>query len=57
MEIYIEDDSAITVSEMKQKAVNLKDVDCVIIDYFGLIALEIKRTDRTQECYDISKKS
>lgn len=54
-EIYIEDQPLITVSEMKQKVVNLKDVDCVIIDYLGLIAPEIKRTDRMQECHDISK--
>lgn len=55
IEIYIEDQPVITVSEIKQKVVNLKDVDCVIIDDFGLITPEIKRTNRMQECHDISR--
>lgn len=54
-EIYIEDQPVITVSEMKQKIKELKNVDCVVIDYFGLITPEIKRNDRMQECYDISR--
>lgn len=56
MEIYIDDKPGITVSEMKQKVKDLKDVDCVVIDYFGLIRPEIKRADRMQECHDISRK-
>lgn len=56
MEIYIDDTPGITVSEMNQKIKNLKDVDCVVIDYFGLIRPEIKRTDKMQECHDISRK-
>lgn len=56
MEIYIDDTPGITVSEMNQKIKDLKNVDCVVIDYFGLIRPEIKRTDRIQECHDISRK-
>lgn len=55
MEIYIDDTPGITVSEMNQKIKDLKNVDCVVIDYFGLIKPEIKRSDRAQECHDISK--
>lgn len=56
MEIYIDDTPGITVSEMNQKIKNLKNVDCVVIDYFGLIRPEIKRMDKMQECHDISRK-
>lgn len=55
MIIYIDDKPITTVSEMKQKVKDLKGVDCVVIDYFGLITPEIKRTDRTQESHDISR--
>lgn len=55
MEIYIDDKPVITVSEMNQKIKDLNNVDCVVIDYFGLIRPEIKRTDRIQECHDISR--
>lgn len=55
MEIYIEDKPLITVLEIKQKVIDLKNVDCVVIDYFGLIRPEIKRTDKMQECHDISR--
>lgn len=55
MEIYIDDKPITTVSEMNQKIEDLKNVDCVFIDYFGLITPEIKRTDRAQECHDISR--
>lgn len=56
IEIYIDDTPGITVSEMNQKIKNLKNVDCVVIDYFGLIRPEIKKTDKMQECHDISRK-
>ena len=55
MEIYIDDKPVITVSEMNQKIKDLNNVDCVVIDYFELIRPEIKRTDRIQECHDISR--
>lgn len=56
MIIYIDDKPITTVSEMNQKIKNLKNVDCVVIDYFGLIRPEIKRMDKMQECHDISRK-
>lgn len=52
MEIYIDDTPVITVSEMNQKIKDLKNVDCVVIDYFELIRPEIKKADKMQECYD-----
>ena len=55
MKIYIDDNPAPTVSEIKQKVKDLKDVDCAVIDYLGLIKHEIKEIDRTREVYDISK--
>lgn len=55
MKIYIDDNPAPTVSEIKQKVKDLKDVDCVVIDYLGLIKPEIKEADGTREVYDISK--
>lgn len=55
MKIYIDDNPAPTVSEIKKKVKDLKYVDCVVIDYLGLIKPEIKGADRTQEVYDISR--
>lgn len=55
MKIYIDDNPAPTVSEIKKKVKDLKDIDCVVIDYLGLIKPEIKEADRTREVYDISK--
>lgn len=54
MEIYIDDTPAPTVSDMKQKVKDLKDVDCVVIDYLSLITPEIKRTYKMQEISGIS---
>lgn len=36
-ELYFDDTSSITVAEMKARARRLKNVDCIIIDYLGLI--------------------
>lgn len=53
--IFIDDKPIITVSEIKQKVIELENVDLVVIDYFGLIKPEMKREYKWQENQDISR--
>lgn len=53
-ELYIDDSSCITVSEIKQRIEQLGYVDCVIIDYLALIKYEKKLTRRIDETNEIS---
>lgn len=54
-ELYLVDNSTITVPEMKALVRQLRDVDCVIIDYLGLINSAEKAENRVQEVTKITK--
>ena len=55
IELYFDDTANITVPEMKAKARKLKGVDCVFIDYLGLINSTKKSENRTNEVSDITR--
>ena len=54
-ELYLSDASAITVPEMKSIVRRMRDVDCVIIDYLGLINSAERTENRVQEVTKITK--
>ena len=54
-ELYFDDTSSITVPEMKAKIRRLKNVECVIIDYLGLIKGSTKTDNRVQEVSEITR--
>ena len=54
-ELYFDDSSNITVAEMKARARRLKDVDCIIIDYLGLVKSGTKVESRVQEVTEITR--
>lgn len=54
-ELYFDDTSNITVPEMKAKVRRMKDVDCVIIDYLGLIKSPTRVENRVQEVTEITR--
>lgn len=54
-ELYFDDNSSITVTEMKAKTRKLGGVECVIIDYLGLITSGKKTENRTQEVSEITR--
>ena len=54
-ELYFDDTANITVTEMKAKTRKLKGVDCVIIDYLGLITSNKRTENRTTEVSDITR--
>lgn len=54
-ELYFDDTSTITVAEMKARARRLKNVDCIIIDYLGLIRSGTKVENRVQEVTEITR--
>ncbi len=54
-ELYFDDTSTITVSEMKAKTRKLGGVECVIIDYLGLITSGKRVENRTQEVSEITR--
>ena len=54
-ELYFDDASAITVPEMKAKVRRMRDVDCVIIDYLGLIKSPHRIENRVQEVTEITR--
>lgn len=54
-ELYFDDTSAITVPEMKAKTRRLGGVECVIIDYLGLIKGAAKAENRVNEVSEITR--
>ncbi len=54
-ELYFDDTSAITVPEMKAKTRRLGGVECVIIDYLGLIKSAVKAENRVNEVSEITR--
>ena len=54
-ELYFDDTSSITVPEMKAKTRRLGGVDCVIIDYLGLIKGSTRTENRVQEVSEMTR--
>lgn len=55
IELYFDDTSSITVPEMKARIRRLKDVECVIIDYLGLIKPAGRVENRVQAVSEITR--
>ncbi len=53
--LFFDDSSAITVPEMKAKARRLRDVECVIVDYLGLVRSSIRAENRVNEVSEITR--
>lgn len=54
-ELYFDDTASITVPEMKAKIRRLGGVECVIIDYLGLIKGSTRTDNRVQEVSEITR--
>ena len=54
-ELYFDDTSTITVPEMKAKIRRMKNVDCIIVDYLGLMQSAKKSENRVQEVTEITR--
>ena len=54
-ELYFDDSSNITVAEMKARVRRLKNVDCIVIDYLGLIRSGTRVENRVQEVTEITR--
>ncbi|MBQ7740606.1 MAG: replicative DNA helicase [Eubacterium sp.] len=54
-ELWLEDSSNITVPEMKSIVRRMRGVDCVIVDYLGLISSAERTENRVQEVTKITK--
>lgn len=55
VELYLDDTSSITVPEIKSRVRRMKDVDCILIDYLGLISSAGKKENRVQEVSEITR--
>lgn len=55
IELYFDDTSSITVPEMKARIRRLRDVECVIIDYLGLIKPAGRTENRVQAVSEITR--
>ncbi len=54
-DIYIDDSSAITTTEMKSKLRRIKNLGLVVIDYIGLMDTTAKTDNRAQQVAEISR--
>ncbi len=54
-ELYFDDNSNIKVSEMKARVRRMKNVDCVFIDYLGLLTGETRAQNRVQEVTELTR--
>ena len=54
-ELYFDDTSSITVAEMKAKVRRMKNVECIIIDYLGLIRPAGRIENRVQAVSEITR--
>ncbi len=54
-ELYLDDTSAITVPEIKSRVRKERNVDCIIIDYLGLISSATRKENRVQEVSEITR--
>ncbi|MDR3344841.1 MAG: replicative DNA helicase [Oscillospiraceae bacterium] len=55
VELYLDDTSNITVSEIKARIRRLKNVGCVFVDYLGLLASDQRAENRVQEVSKITR--
>ncbi|MCD7774224.1 MAG: replicative DNA helicase [Clostridiales bacterium] len=55
VELYFDDTSSITVPEMKARARQLKNIDCIVIDYLQLMKSSKRTDNRVQEVSDITR--
>lgn len=55
VELYLDDTSSITVPEIKSRIRRMKNVDCILIDYLGLITSAGKKENRVQEVSEITR--
>ena len=55
VELYLDDTAAITVPEIKSIVRRLKNVDCILIDYLGLIQSAVHKENRVQEVSEITR--
>lgn len=55
VELYLDDTSSITVPEIKSRVRRMKNVDCILIDYLGLITSATKKENRVQEVSEITR--
>lgn len=53
--LYFDDTASITVPEIKSKIKRARDVDCIIIDYLGLMESAKKKENRVQEVTEITR--
>ena len=53
--LYFDDTSTITVPDIKSKIKRTKDVECIIIDYLGLMQSATKKENRVQEITEITR--
>jgi replicative DNA helicase len=54
-DLWFDDTSALTVPEIKARTRRLKGVDCVVIDYLGLLQGSKRTENRVQEVSDITR--
>lgn len=55
VQLYLDDTSSITVPEIKSRVRRLKGVECIIIDYLGLIQGSTHKENRVQEVSEITR--
>lgn len=55
VELYLDDTSSITVPEIKSRVRRMRNVDCIVIDYLGLIASATRKENRVQEVSEITR--
>lgn len=53
--LYLDDTSSITVPEIKSRIRRMKDVECIIIDYLGLVQSAGHKENRVQEVSEITR--
>lgn len=55
VELYLDDTSSITVPEIKSRVRRMGGVDCILIDYLGLISSATRKENRVQEVSEITR--
>ncbi len=54
-ELFFDDSANINVAEMKARALRLKDVDCIVIDYLQLMSSTKRSENRVNEVSEITR--
>ncbi|MBR0412749.1 MAG: replicative DNA helicase [Eubacterium sp.] len=55
VQLFLDDTSNITVPEIKSRVRRLNNVDCVMIDYLGLVSSATRKENRVQEVSEITR--